>query len=125
MRYNAPFFAPEANCDGFPNSVNRKSNHAVPSGGNMAGSESPAQERKSQGIERVAKQVKHTVPGTLNPQTRKLIVGEVRAGRSVPQVAKAYSAASIVVLELWLREELRKPIQPAPLANLLQMRRAS
>jgi hypothetical protein len=74
----------------------------------MNGTAQAAQSRRPQPVEDIRKAVKHTVPGTLNPHMKSLIVREVRAGRSVPQVAKAYSAASVVVLELWLREELRK-----------------
>lgn len=45
----------------------------------------------------------HIVPSTLTLQMRQQILGELRAGRSVHQVAKAYNASAFVPMEIWTR----------------------
>jgi hypothetical protein len=55
----------------------------------------PMEQPRPQRIGAARKPVKHTVPGTLTPQMQKMIVSELRGGRSVVQVAKAYDVAAV------------------------------
>lgn len=51
---------------------------------------------------------RHTVPSTITPQMQALIVSEWRGGRSAVEIAKVYSTAADVVLDLVARSQARE-----------------
>lgn len=67
-----------------------------------------SQQQGPQAIDRKPIRLNRRVPSVLPLERRLEVIGEVRAGRSIHQTAKAYSVSEVVVLELYVRDlELR------------------
>jgi hypothetical protein len=70
-------------------------------------SQPPQQRRKVEGIDSPKQRAYKRVPSALTPEQRIQAVQSLRAGRNVHQVACELSCAPWVVMELYIRAEIR------------------